>query len=136
MSAPLDVPSLWLASLSQLDVVDAVVFADDRAACSLAWAIGLPALLDLGVKNVLRLGEQVAVAPAVPWLTQGAKLDHAIILCSTYLPEAYHTMRSSLCQVWPTAMRECARLCSQAIFGAISTGWLRLLTLHRGLHFL
>lgn len=95
--------SLALASLSRLDLKGAIIFADDRVACSLAWAVGLPALLELGVVNVLRLGDPDTSAS--PPLSIPDPTEHAIILCSTFLPEAYSSMRASLCQVcarvWP-----------------------------------
>ena len=61
MSAPpsLPVADLWLTALDKLDLDGAVVFADDRAACALSWAVGLPALLERGVHNVLRLGDRL-----------------------------------------------------------------------------
>jgi isopenicillin N synthase-like dioxygenase len=41
--------AIALAMLTSLRTDVAYFFADDRAACALAWAVGLPALLDLGV---------------------------------------------------------------------------------------
>ena len=60
MSGPsLPVADLWLSALDKLDLEGAVVFADDRAVCALSWAVGLAALLERGVHNVLRLGDRL-----------------------------------------------------------------------------
>ena len=66
---------LLLAELSKLDVRDALIFADDPSATALACTLGLPALLELGVTNVLPLGD----APFVddPFLLAEGEPDHA-----------------------------------------------------------
>ena len=69
-----------LAELVRLEVRGAIIFADDPSATALACNIGLPALLDLGVTNVMRLGdvpkrwpkpqpEEPAPEPLVLWQT-------------------------------------------------------------------
>ncbi|KOO24609.1 hypothetical protein Ctob_011145, partial [Chrysochromulina tobinii] len=89
---------LWRKSLAQLPLDGAVLFADDRAACALAWAVGLPALLDLGVCNVLRLGDRLASGtPSVLPGAGASSTDRAVVLCSSFLPEAYAALRTSLC---------------------------------------
>ena len=90
---------LWLESLSRLPLRDAVLFADDRSACALSWAVGLPALLELGVCNVVRLGDDLigdAAAPTLPATCDSPST--AVVLCSTFLPEVRAALRVSLRQ--------------------------------------
>ena len=96
---PPSLPDLWRSALANLDLDNALIFADDRAATSLACAIGLRELLDLGVANILPLGRRPSRVPApVNPAHAGRPLRHAVALCSTFLPEAYSALRVSLIQ--------------------------------------
>ena len=85
----------YLAELTRLELSGSVIFADDRAAYALACTVGLPLLLERGVHNVLRLGDRVRTDTLS---LQGSQPppDHAIVLCSTFLPETYSALRASL----------------------------------------
>ena len=94
--AALNNPQLLLSQLSSLDVTDALIFADDPAAAAIACTVGLPSLLEHGVANVLRLGDTIP-SPTHLSLTNNTP-THAIVLCSTFLPSSYSSIRGSLCQ--------------------------------------
>ncbi|KAL1520875.1 hypothetical protein AB1Y20_022436 [Prymnesium parvum] len=83
--------ALWRDSLARLELSGAVIFADEQAASALAWAIGLPALLQMGVHNVIRLGESAEV-----FRQTGTPPFHAVVLCSSFLPDAYRAIELSL----------------------------------------
>ena len=85
-----------------------LILADDRAASALAAAIGLPALLSLGVSNVLRLGDAVSELQCTLPGIQAP--DHVLVMCSTFLPETYSAMRASL--VGGCRFAKCTIACS------------------------
>jgi hypothetical protein len=109
---PPSVRELWLESLEQLDVNGAVIFADDQAATGMACAIGLPALLELGVTNVLRLGDASAVGPGCHVLSSAPAPARAIVLCSSFLPEAYAALRTSLAPAASAHFSQCTIACT------------------------
>ena len=96
--------SLWREALDTLDLRGAVLFVDDTAASALAWGVGLPALLSLGVRSVLRLGDRHDGLSAEHLCLPGSSAcdvsggDRAVVLCSRYLPESMEALRCSLCQ--------------------------------------
>ena len=61
-----------------------LILADDRAASALAAALGLPALLSLGVSNVLRLGD--AFLELQRLLLRIHVPDHVLGMGSSFLP--------------------------------------------------
>ena len=98
MADSLSIAALWRTTLARLELADAVVFADDPAASALACAVGLPALLELGARNVVRLGDAPGPeAFSLPTSAVARPPLHAVVLCSTFLPEAYAALRNSLC---------------------------------------
>ena len=85
---PRALTDLWSSGLSQLrpELDGAVLFVDDWTAHALAWSVGLPALLECGVRCVLALGE--ALPP---------EAVSAVVVCAGYLPELHDALRRSLC---------------------------------------
>ena len=79
---------LWAAGLSQLrpELDGAVLFVDDWTAHALAWGVGLPALLECGVRCVVALGEELP-----------PEAVSAVVVCAGYLPELHDALRRSLC---------------------------------------
>ena len=95
-----DLPTIRSQYLADLKLLldpgsPTLVIADDRAAAALATALGLPALLQLGVTNVQRLGDAHPVLP-LPGALCGASPDRILVLCSTFLPECYSALRATL----------------------------------------
>ena len=116
--------ALWLEALERLDVDGAVLFADDRAATALACAVGLPMLLDeLGVVNVLPLdgsgggvggGEDNGDGDSdSDSFDEASSSAHVVVLCSTFLPEAYSALRGALTRTHrDLALTRCTIACS------------------------
>ena len=78
------------------DLRGAIVFADDSVTRALALGVGMPALLGLGVRNVLRLG--VAPRPegrvCLPG-TGDATPDYAVIMCAGSARAALDAIRAT-----------------------------------------
>eukprot|EP00967_Tisochrysis_lutea_P114552 scaffold182665_cov35-Tisochrysis_lutea.AAC.3 len=101
----------WRELVAEIELCDAMLYADEPCARALAAAIGLPALLERGVRNVLPLGS----LPAGTVHDLGSENEdpptRAVIFCATPLPQAYASIRAALQQPG-TAWRDVAILAS------------------------
>ena len=98
--------TILMQEVLRLDLDNALILADDKAATALACAVGLPALLEHRAANVLRLGEPFTLEDADEVslsMYTDERPTHVIVLCSTFLPEAYEALRNSLCTGLPIA---------------------------------
>ena len=111
------IATLWRSALDTVDLRDALLFVDDGAAAALAWADSLEALLARGARNVLRLGDAPPAAAAALCLPGGAPNSpptRAVVLCSTFLPQAHDALRRSLSSAGGGGLASALVLCAHS----------------------
>ena len=120
------IATLWRSALDTVDLRDALLFVDDGAAAALAWADSLEALLARGARNVLRLGDAPPAAAAALCLPGGAPNSpptRAVVLCSTFLPQAHDALRRSLSSAGLASALVLAPLAVLAPVAALGIVW-------------